>query len=278
MNAIVAFQVSDIERMARALATSKLFGVREPEQALALCLIAQAEGRHPASAANDYHIISGRPAKKADAMLRDFIASGGKVEWHALTDEKAEATFSHPAGGSVRIDWTMQRAKQAGINTPMWSKYPRQMLRSRTVSEGVRTVCPGATSGMYVPEEVQDIVSEVQEPVNVTPQAEPASQRLSAAEAKRRGIHTEINAEIDALDLAGVRAWFEDFDELTANLPLAWLDPLRDRLELRREELMAGPSEQVVEQIAAMDEGFRQTVGGREDSVAGHDNHNSAAA
>lgn len=148
--------VSDIERMARAFAQSKLFGVTNPEQAVALCLIAQAEGRHPASAAQDYHIIQGKPAKKADAMLRDFLANGGKVEWHTLDDTTADATFSHPAGGSVRITWDMERARMAGLATPMWKKYPRQMLRSRTVSEGVRTVFPMATSGMYVPEEVQD--------------------------------------------------------------------------------------------------------------------------
>jgi hypothetical protein len=148
------YAVSDIERMARAFASSKLFGVTNPEQAIALCLIAQAEGRHPASAAQDYHIIQGKPSKKADAMLRDFITGGGKVEWHELTDSVADATFSHPAGGSVRISWDHERAKQAQISTPMWKKYPRQMLRARVVSEGVRTVFPMATSGMYVPEEV----------------------------------------------------------------------------------------------------------------------------
>lgn len=160
MNALVAtptYAVTDLERMALAFAGSKMFGVTTPDQALALCLVAQAEGRHPASAAMDYSIIQNRPAKKADAMLRDFISAGGKVEWHALDNETAEATFSHPSGGTVRIDWTMDRAREAGLGgKDMWKKYPRQMLRSRTVSEGVRTVCPGATSGMYVPEEVQD--------------------------------------------------------------------------------------------------------------------------
>jgi hypothetical protein len=155
--ALATIPVSDIERMARAVASSKLFGVQSPEAALALMLIAQAEGRHPASAANDYNIIQGRPAKKADAMLRDFLSAGGRVEWHALTDDLAEATFSHQAGGSVRISWDMRRAKAAGLGgKDMWAKYPRQMLRSRVVSEGIRTVFPGATSGMYVPEEVQD--------------------------------------------------------------------------------------------------------------------------
>ncbi len=148
--------VPDIERMARAFSASKLFGIQTIEQAIALCLIAQAEGRHPASAAQDYHIIQGRPAKKADAMLRDFLSSGGKVQWHRLDDEMADASFSHPIGGTVRITWDMARAKTAQLATSMWSKYPRQMLRSRVVSEGVRTVYPMATSGMYVPEEVQE--------------------------------------------------------------------------------------------------------------------------
>jgi hypothetical protein len=151
------YTIPDIERMARAFSASKLFGVKTPEEALALCLIAQSENRHPASAAQDYHIINGRPAKKAESMLRDFIASGGSVEWHGLDDTKADATFSHPSGGTVRITWDMARASKAGINNPMWKKYPRQMLRSRVVSEGVRTVCPGATSGMLVVEEAQDL-------------------------------------------------------------------------------------------------------------------------
>ena len=46
MNAIVPF--GDIERMARAVATSNLFGVKTMEQAAALMLVAQAEGMHPA--------------------------------------------------------------------------------------------------------------------------------------------------------------------------------------------------------------------------------------
>lgn len=152
------FSIPDMERMAMAFAKSQLFGVKTPEQAFALMLVAQAEGRHPASAARDYDIIQGRPAKKSEAMMRDFLANGGKVEWHSLDDKTADATFSHPQGGSVRISWDHERAKKAGIGgKDMWSKYPRQMLRSRCISEGVRTVYPMATSGMYVPEEEADI-------------------------------------------------------------------------------------------------------------------------
>lgn len=162
-------------RMAHSLVKSRMFGIDNVDQALALMAIAEAEGKHPAIIARDFHIIQGRAAKKAEAMLRDFVQAGGTVKWHALDDTIADATFSHPQGGTVRIVWDMERAKQAGLLSrgDMYRKYPRAMLRSRTVSEGVRTVAPFATSGVYTPEEVQDMVNETPAdgPIDVTPTA-----------------------------------------------------------------------------------------------------------
>jgi hypothetical protein len=148
---------SEMERLAEAIARSNMFGMKTKEQALVLMAISQAEGRHPALAARDYDVIQGRPAKKSEAMLRDFLDAGGKVQWHSLDDTVADATFSHPAGGTVRISWNMERAAKAGLGgKDNWKKFPRQMLRSRTISEGVRTVYPMATSGLYVPEEAAE--------------------------------------------------------------------------------------------------------------------------
>ena len=150
--------IQSLERMAQAVAQSKLFGITNQEQALALMLVAQAEGLHPATAARDYHIIQGRPALKADAMLARYLSSGGKVEWHDHTDTKVAATFSHPAGGTLKIEWDMDRAKKAGLGgKDMWSKYPRQMLRARVISEGIRATNPAVATGIYTPEEVQDM-------------------------------------------------------------------------------------------------------------------------
>ena len=166
----------DMERMALAIAKSGLFGMKTPEQALALMSIAQAEGMHPASAARDYHVIQGRPALKCDAMLARFQAAGGRVEWTAYTDQKVAAKFSHPQGGTVEIDWDQPRAKAAGLlNKENWKSYPRQMLRARVISEGVRTVFPGATGVMYTAEEVQDMVDETPKegPKDVTPPPPP---------------------------------------------------------------------------------------------------------
>ena len=150
--------VDQVERMAVAVAKSGLFGVKTPDQAMALMLIAQAEGMHPAIAARDYHVINGRPTLKADAMLARFQTAGGKVEWSDYTDQRVIGTFSHPKGGSVTIEWTVEMGRKAGLlGNQTWTKYPRQMLRSRCISEGIRTVFPGVVVGTYSEEEGQDM-------------------------------------------------------------------------------------------------------------------------
>ena len=152
--------VADIEKMSLAVAKSGMFGVRTPEQAMSLMLIAQAEGLHPAIAARDYHVINGKPALKADAMLARFQTAGGRVEWLDFTDDKVSARFTHPQGGSVVVDWTLERARRAGVsNNPTWAKFPRAMLKARVISEGVKTVYPGVAVGTYTVEEVRDMAS-----------------------------------------------------------------------------------------------------------------------
>jgi len=160
-NALALVPMDSLERMAQAVAASKLFGITNQDQALALMLVAQAEGLHPATAARDYHIIQGRPALKADAMLARYLASGGTVEWLHHDDTKVEAKFSHPSGGTLSIAWDMDRAKKAGLGgKDMWTKYPRQMLRARVISEGIRATNPAVATGIYTPEEVQDMEPE----------------------------------------------------------------------------------------------------------------------
>jgi len=156
MSNIVPFQ--DMQGMAEAIAKSGLFGMKDVNSVLALMAVAQAEGLHPATAARDYHIIQGRPALKADAMLARFQQAGGKVDWTVYTDTTVTGLFSHPNGGSLEMTWTINQAQKAGLVKPGsgWEKYPRAMLRSRVVSEGIRTVYPGCVIGTYTPEEVGD--------------------------------------------------------------------------------------------------------------------------
>lgn len=201
MSNLVPYQ--DMELMADAMARSKLFGMKSPDEVMALMLVAQANGQHPAAAARDYDIISGRPSKKAEAMLRDFIAAGGSIQWHRLDNDCAEATFSHPHGGTVRIDWDMRRAKEAGLGgKDMYRKFPRQMLRSRCISEGVRTIYPAATGGMYAPEEVQSMPAKDMGAAEVVDADPPGGILVEAAQSAAMGGVESFRAYWSTLDKA----------------------------------------------------------------------------
>jgi hypothetical protein len=89
-------------------------------------------------------------------MLARFQKAGGVVKWSKYDEKCVEGEFSHPSGGSVKICWDINMANKAGITgNPTWKKYPRAMLRSRCISEGIRTVFPGVISGFYTEEEVE---------------------------------------------------------------------------------------------------------------------------
>jgi hypothetical protein len=156
-NELAVYGLKDMQIMAEAVAHSGLFGMKSPEQALALMLVAQSENQHPATITQDYDIIQGKACRKTHSVMARFQQMGGKVEWHALSDTVADATFSHPAGGALRIQWTIEQARKIGLATKdNWKNYPRAMLRARVIAEGVRAVYPAAIGGMMVSEEATD--------------------------------------------------------------------------------------------------------------------------
>jgi len=167
-NAVVPFEHQ--LTLAESIAKSGMFGIKTRDQALVLMALCEAENLHPIVAVRDFNIIQGRPALKADAMLTRFQASGGKVRWLTYTDNNVTGEFSHPSGGTITVDWTTERAKQAGLGGKgPWLQYPRAMLRARVISEAIRSVFPGVLSGLYTPEEVSDMAPQ---PRDVTPKPE----------------------------------------------------------------------------------------------------------
>lgn len=152
--------LTDMGNMAKAFASSGFFGYRNSSEAFTLMCLAQANGLHPAKAAERYHIIQGRPAMKADAMLAAFQEAGGKVRWIKRTEKECTLHLSHPQGGELDVTWSIERATKAGLTgKSTWKQYPTQMLSARCVSEGVRALYPACLCGMYTPEEVSDFDS-----------------------------------------------------------------------------------------------------------------------
>lgn len=154
---------SEVERMAVAVVSSKMFpGITTKESAVALMLLCQSEGLHPMQALTRYHIIQGRPAMKSDAMLAEFMRRGGMVDWKEWTNEVCEAVFvSKGCPSGVTVRWTIEDAKRAGVTSnPTWTKYPRQMLKARVASDGVRMADPAVNQGRHTPEEVEDFTED----------------------------------------------------------------------------------------------------------------------
>lgn len=206
---VATITYADMERMADCIAKSGLFGVKTQVQALALMLLAQSEGLHPVTAARDYHVIQGRPTLKADTMLARFQAAGGTVKWDSYTDKAVSATFSHPHGGSVKVEWTIDQAKAAKLTgKDVWQQYPRAMLRARVISEGIRTVYPGVLAGMYTPEEARDM-SDIQGTAETTGPDIPPSP--AATSAPPPVTVRDFDEEIEAItDTAELRPWLSD--------------------------------------------------------------------
>lgn len=160
-NEITALPVKEVSYLAEQFAASGFFGFKKPEEAFALMMIAQAQGLHPVTAAEQYTIIQGRPALKATAIQERFQNAGGRIAWKERTDTKCVLWLSHPAGGELTVTWDMARAEKAGLSgKDTWKKYPAQMLSARCISEGVRALFPACLGGMYVEEEVKDFDDE----------------------------------------------------------------------------------------------------------------------
>lgn len=167
--------------MASYIVRSKLFGAKDESQAMSLMLIAQAEGAHPMTAIQDFDIVQGRPARKTHSILARFQTAGGSVSWEEINGQHAVGTFSHKQGGSLRVEWTFEQAKKAGLtNKDNWKNYPQAMLRARAIAEGVRAVYPGAIGGMLTVEEAQDLSPPMRDitPKNVAILAPEASKEL----------------------------------------------------------------------------------------------------
>lgn len=159
-NSNTSFSLKEIREMAEYVATSGLFeGIRTVEAAVTLMMLCQAENLHPIKATQRYHIIKGRPSMKADALLGEFQARGGKVKWLTWNDTLCEAIFFAPGVvDGVTIDWTIERAQRANLtHSTAWKHYPRNMLRARVISDGIRMCMSSIIAGIYTTEEASDM-------------------------------------------------------------------------------------------------------------------------
>ena len=161
---------------------SQIMGCKTPGDGIVMAMTCFAEAITPLQFSQTFHIIQGRPAMRADAMLAKFRSAGGKVKWVNVGDDGKEARAIFAYGGDeMEIVFTIDDAEKVigrerfNDRDGNWSKSRGAMLRARLVSKALRIISPELVSGTYLPEEIEESL----------PPAETAEQRKQAIETRR---------------------------------------------------------------------------------------------
>lgn len=142
------------EKLSGYFVKTPLFGFRTQPAIFAAIMIGFDEGKRPTVALRDYCEIKGATlAKYGAAFLRDFVRFGGSFKIVERSEKRAAIEFTFD-GTTTLFEWTIEEARRAGLLTKdNWNNYPADMLYWRCVARGVRSICPQATGGFYLPEE-----------------------------------------------------------------------------------------------------------------------------
>lgn len=146
--------------VSNALFKSGLFpNVKNAFGAYAIVQYGAELGIGPMTALQTMAIVSGKVCMGAQMMLSLALKSG--VTHKILKDDNNECQI-HFRRGEIEFtsSFSIAEAKQAGIYRDQsgWTKYPRDMLYWRTVTRGLRRVCPDVITGLYAKEELQDAI------------------------------------------------------------------------------------------------------------------------
>lgn len=173
--------IADLQAVGKWLAQSGMFGIANDAQGVVVAMACNQSGMNIMEFRETYHIIHGTPSMRTDAMLARFAEMGGTYQVKTRTADEARAVFefkgctfeSSLTWAGAQAEPFVYEGKEAdvivvlagGSKPKIKAKYatPRarmQMLWARVVSDGVRTVCPGANKGNYTPEEVADFAPE----------------------------------------------------------------------------------------------------------------------
>lgn len=132
--------------------------IKTPQQALTIMQVGREVGVPPTYALRNVHVIEGKPTCSAELLMALVRRTYGQAAIRVAdsTNELCTVEYREQGWDGVSsLTFTMDDAKKAGLATKaMWGKYPRAMLRSRAVSEAVRTAFPECIAGLYTPEEM----------------------------------------------------------------------------------------------------------------------------
>ena len=154
-------------------------GINSKEKFLTIAQYGRELGLDPMTAVNSITLISGRMVIASSILGALIKKRGYEYIWSAnwVMDQEKETVYSEitifwyskelkrEMSNSFRMTWA--ELEQAGLTTrDTYKKYPKQMLRARTLSAAVRAICPEVLMNMYTAEELADRNPELDLDVN----------------------------------------------------------------------------------------------------------------
>lgn len=176
-NEITIMPVNDIMTMAKTFAESGMFAdTKDMAKAFVKIQAGQEIGIAPFQAMSGIHIIQGKPTVGAGIMASK-VKGSGKYDYRVLQQDESACILEFFEGkiSLGKSSFTIEDAKKAG--TQNLSKFARNMLFARAISNGIKWYCPDVFLGpVYTPEEMvgleqqtEDISHEVIEEVKPVP-------------------------------------------------------------------------------------------------------------
>lgn len=167
MGAIVKYEFNELMSLGQVLAKSGMFqDARQEAQAVVKVLAGAELGFGAVASMTGVHVIKGRVTLSANLIAAAIKRSGKYTYRVAQLDDNTCALHFFEWQGEQWEDigasvFNLQDAKKAGLSGDNWTKYPRNMLFARALSNGAKWYCPDIFGGpIYTPEELGAEVDE----------------------------------------------------------------------------------------------------------------------
>jgi hypothetical protein len=130
--------------------------IKTAESALFVILSGRDMGLSPVQSLRGIRPIQGKIELSADLQLGLFHRSGGKSQWVELSDKIATLKLLAPWSIEPHLSsFSIEDAKRAQLlSNQTWLKYPKAMLRSRAITQGLKDIGFILGAGVYAPGEI----------------------------------------------------------------------------------------------------------------------------
>ena len=172
-NSAVIIRTEDIATLNTLMKVSAELGasgmfpdLKNRGQYLAVILAGNARGYDPMTALMNIHIVNGRLGMSGQMIAAELRKAGVNFDVLESTSRTCRIEFTRPGKKPFTYEFSEDDAKRAGKIGPnckdgsVWKAYPQDMLYWRCLTAGARKYAPDAIMGLYLKDEVEEIVYE----------------------------------------------------------------------------------------------------------------------